>query len=370
MPTFRVDKTKNYTTMSNYHFRDKRLSLKAKGLLSFMLSLPEEWDYTQKGLATTCKDGVDAISTAIKELADAGYLTRQRVRDEHGRVKDIEYTIYESPIEPAPKESRDKKLSDDPDQQKIGQDTAQSDVPEKNGADKSESPQTPVNTGISTYTGKSRLGEFEAVEHGDDPPKRDFPRQENPRQEKPVLVHKELLLNTNKTNTNSICISSYPIGTEDKGARTREPMRSDAQERYREIIHENIDYDYLTEPPHNIDRNMLDEFVGVIVDTLCRCDQHKYIRVAKTNFTSEQVRERLLSLDIWHIVYVIECYEKSTTDKHDIGQYILTALWNAPNTINSYYTSRVNHDMNRCEEQAGQGWHTYSDFIGETRAST
>ena len=97
MPTFRVQKTRDYTVMSNAHFRDTRLSLKAKGLLSFMLSLPEDWDYTEKGLVATCSDGRDSLRPAIKELEKAGYLVRSRTRDSHGRVHDTEYVIYEIP---------------------------------------------------------------------------------------------------------------------------------------------------------------------------------------------------------------------------------------------------------------------------------
>ena len=86
--------------MSNHHLRNVSLSLKAKGLLSLMLSLPDDWDYTTKGLAHICKDGVDSISSAIKELEKQGYLTRQRLRDAHGRLGDIEYVIHEKPVLP------------------------------------------------------------------------------------------------------------------------------------------------------------------------------------------------------------------------------------------------------------------------------
>lgn len=74
MAVFRVEKTRNYTVMSNYHLRDKSLSLKAKGLLSLMLSLPENWDYTTRGLAYICKDGVDSICATVRELEGAGYI--------------------------------------------------------------------------------------------------------------------------------------------------------------------------------------------------------------------------------------------------------------------------------------------------------
>ena len=84
--------------MSNHHLRNTELSLKAKGLLSLMLSLPEDWDYTTKGLAHICKDGVDSITTALKELERHGYLTRQRLRYDNGQLGDIEYTIHEQPV--------------------------------------------------------------------------------------------------------------------------------------------------------------------------------------------------------------------------------------------------------------------------------
>ena len=84
MAVFRVERIKDYTVMSNHHLRNKNLSLKAKGLLSQMLSLPDDWDYTLKGLAAINKESVDAIRTAIWELEDAGYVVRTRVRDERG----------------------------------------------------------------------------------------------------------------------------------------------------------------------------------------------------------------------------------------------------------------------------------------------
>ena len=99
---FRVEKNHNYTVMSNYHLRDTRLTLKSIGLLSKMLSLTDEWDYTTRGLAAICKEGVDAIGAALKELEARGYLVRRQIRDSKGRITDTEYTIYESPHTPLP----------------------------------------------------------------------------------------------------------------------------------------------------------------------------------------------------------------------------------------------------------------------------
>jgi len=81
MAVFRVQKTQNYTIMSNHHLRNKALSLKAKGLLSLMLSLPEDWDYTTRGLASICKEGVDSVCATVRELEAAGYIIRRRIRE-------------------------------------------------------------------------------------------------------------------------------------------------------------------------------------------------------------------------------------------------------------------------------------------------
>ena len=102
MPVFRVEKNKNFTIMSNHHLRNKDMSLKAKGLLSIMLSLPEEWDFSLWGLVTLSKDRISAVRAAINELERLGYLTRIRRRNDKGQLKDSEYIIYEQPISEKP----------------------------------------------------------------------------------------------------------------------------------------------------------------------------------------------------------------------------------------------------------------------------
>ncbi len=96
MAVFRVEKNANYSIMANYHFRDKSLSWKAKGILSNMLSLPEDWDYSLAGLTTLASDGLSATQSAIKELEEHGYLIRRPIR-ENGKISDWEYIIFEYP---------------------------------------------------------------------------------------------------------------------------------------------------------------------------------------------------------------------------------------------------------------------------------
>ena len=97
MSTFRINKNVNYTVMSNHHLQDKRLSLKAKGLLSYMLSLPDDWDYSLKGLTTGCRDGIDSVRSTVRELEARGYLRRSKVRDARGRIVDYNYEVFELP---------------------------------------------------------------------------------------------------------------------------------------------------------------------------------------------------------------------------------------------------------------------------------
>ena len=100
MPVFRIERTHDYTVMSNHHLKNPQLSLKAKGLLSMMLSFPDEWNYSERGLASICKEGVDAIHSAIKELEAARYMERHQLRGKGGRIVDTEYIIYEKPRVP------------------------------------------------------------------------------------------------------------------------------------------------------------------------------------------------------------------------------------------------------------------------------
>ena len=97
MSIMRVHKTSNFTVMSNYHFKEKKMSLKAKGLLSLMLSLPDDWDYSISGLATLSKDGKDSVMSALGELEKFGYLNRQRLVNDKGQFAGVEYNIYEEP---------------------------------------------------------------------------------------------------------------------------------------------------------------------------------------------------------------------------------------------------------------------------------
>ena len=286
MAVFRIEKTRDYTVMSNYHLRDMSLSLKAKGLLSLMLSLPENWDYTMKGLARICKDGIDSISGGIRELEAHGYLVRARVRNENGQLGSIEYTILERPKEPAqtPAPIREKPIRENPIQVK---------------------------------------------------PMLDAPIQENPAQLNTKEQNKELSI-----TQGSSPIPSSPPTPREKSRIGQDRMRE--RESYREIILENIDYDILTQD-EKLDRDRLDELVELMVDTVC--SNREMIRVAGDDYPAEVVRSRFLKLNASHIEYVLDRMRENTTYVRNIKKYLLAALYNAPVTMDSYYTSLVSHDL-------------------------
>ena len=289
MAVFRIEKTRDYTVMANHHLRNTKLSLKAKGLLSLMLSLPEDWDYTTKGLAKICKDGVDSICSTVNELEEHGYVIRERIRNAKGQLTDIQYTILEQPKPPQPGQENPKQ-------------------------------ENPV-------LGNPVLGS---------------PEQEEPEQGNTTQLNTKKSsnqgLNTDLANTEV----SNPYEDKTQAADGMGTDMRSAREIYQEIILENIEYRHLVQN-NQIDRERLDELVELIVDTVCSA--RKTIRIARDDYPAEVVKSRFMKLDSSHIEYVLSSMQENTTYVRNIKKYLLAALYNAPSTISSYYTSLVNHDL-------------------------
>ena len=299
MAVFRVEKNKGYTVMSNHHLRNKELSLKAKGLLSQMLSLPEDWDYTLTGLSLINRESIDAIRTAVWELEKAGYITRRQGRDEKGKMTAIEYTIYEQPQPP----------------------TLDCPVLENPTADK---------------------------------PILENPTPDKPTSENPTQLNKELLktnlpkkekLNTDVSSTHSIPFHSLNPSPLEDAAQPPERKRKEATDAYRvyeEIIKDNIEYEHFIKHT-DFEKERLDEIVSLILETVCT--KRKTIRIAGDDYPAELVKAKFMKLNSSHIEFVFACMSENTTKIRNIKQYLKAVLFNAPNTIDSYYTALVNHDM-------------------------
>ena len=302
MAVFRVERNKGYTVMSNHHLRNKDLSLKAKGLLSQMLSLPENWDYTLKGLSLINRESIDAIRTAVWELEKAGYITRQQNRDGKGKMADMIYTIYEQP-QPRPEQ---------PDEATPGL-------------------ENPV------------------LEN----PTSDNPTPGNPTLENPMQINKDISSKeksiTDVSITDPIPILSRPSPLGDEAAQPPERKGTEAKsqsaiEIYREIIMDNIEYEHLCQHVKGIDRETLDEIVDLLVETVCSA--RKTIRIAGDDYPAELVKSKFMKLDSSHIEFVFQCLSKNTSEIRNIKKYLLAMLFNAPSTINGYYAALVAHDMN------------------------
>ena len=205
MAVFRVERNTGYTVMSNHHLRNKELTLKAKGLLSQMLSLPEDWDYTLAGLSYINRVSIDAIRTAVWELEKAGYITRRQGRDEKGKMTAIEYTIYEQPQSP----------------------------------------------------GSHSLGLENPTQLNKDISKTNLPNKEKSNTD---------LSSTHSIPIHSLNPLPYGEGAAEPPEKKR-TERNDAYRVYEEIIKDNIDYDILIQDM--ADRDRLDEIVDLILETVC-----------------------------------------------------------------------------------------------------
>lgn len=285
--------------MANHHLRNTEISLKAKGLLSLMLSLPDNWDYTTKGLSCICKDGIDSINATIKELETSGYLIRRRIRNDKGQLTTTEYTIFEKP---------------------------------------------------------------QKLDTTDVPPKRENPILDNPMLEKPILetpiVEKPkqgepILGNPHQLSTNTLITdllnkeglsihpsNPYPSSTEPKKKMGYDEIGCNSANEVKELVLKNIEYEYIKHD-HNCDQ--LNEIVDLMVETLCSTKD--VINVSGDDYPAQLVKEKLLRINSLHIGYVFECLKKTTTYIRNIKRYLLATLFNAPSTIDNYYSALVKHDF-------------------------
>lgn len=277
MPVFRVSKNRDFTVIANSVFKDRRLSAKAKGILVEMLSLPENWDYTLKGLTALFSDGIDSIRQGIKELEENGYIVRERKRDARGRLGGMEYVIYETPEK-----------------------AVENSTPEQSSPANAE-------------------------------PTEDFPVQDESAEDK-AMLYKEL----NKSRTKeSITHESNPYQSI-----TEESPDVMGYDEARETVKENIEYEILSER-YPVER--LDEIVDIASEALC--SRRNSFSLGKDTYPYALVKDRLLRLDSSHIEYILDCIDGNTTDIRNIKPYLLKTLINAPATMDSYYRTKVNHDL-------------------------
>lgn len=282
MSVFRLEKNRDYTVMSNVHLKDTRLSLKSKGLLSMMLSLPDEWDYSERGLAAICKEGVDAIHSAIKELEHAGYIERHQLRDLFGRLSDVEYVIYERPH------------------------LHSTDTP----SPCTENPDTVL------------------------------PDMELPCPKKPEQLN-TYQSSTKKSNTNESSTQSITPPTPSRGRHPQESFGLTERRITAEDIREQIEYEIVCEQYR---REQVDEVVAIMEEV--QNQQEGKIQLSQKNsFEASFVKERFSRIGREHVEMVLDALEQITGGVKNMHAYLLTALFNSVSTLEHHYTAQVNHDL-------------------------
>ena len=362
MAVMRVEKSSNYTVMSNHHLRDQRLSLKAKGLLSVMLSLPVEWDFTLAGLACISKEGVSAIRAAILELEETGYVVRARIRNEAGQLVDTEYTIYEFP------------------------------QGENQECESKSDPTTPMGS-AGAPSKESPVCDSPILEN----PTLENPTLDNPTLENPTLENRTQL-NTDRSNTDpkkkdqkntdesnpdpsstDPSIPQIAVQSESVAAAEQQPIaarpfpaapsptaavhfaqpetltvqqmymteetsipgmrRRLSYEAFVRKVKRQIDYWDLMD---GNDRDEIENIVSIMVEVLST--QSEFFTISGKKYPADLVHQRFSEITANHVEYVLECFHKCGSDIRNIKHYLIAALFNAPATYSSYYGAAVRRD--------------------------
>lgn len=322
---FRVEKNKNYTTISNHHLQDRNLSLKAKGLLTLILSLPPDWDMTLKGLVSLSGDGVDSVRSGIQELEKAGYLRRSRSRNNLGQLLCTEYTIYEHAV--TENVASETEIDDNlniiySEESHVGK----SNVDKNSHIGKSDVDKNTTEKIENSQIGFSNIG-------------------------KPYIGKSNTIKYLNNKDTNNI--NNHPYQSTYSSKLCREPKENSIDEMekaqtlyeerkaYEEIIKQNIAYDLLTEQKET-SRDFLDLCVQVMVDAVT--SNKPYIKIKGQDIPKEAVKSVLLKLDDENISYVNMCLSESKTAIKNMQSYILTALYCSQHGGDTYFNQLVKHD--------------------------
>ena len=333
---FRVEKNKNYTTISNHHLQDRNLSLKAKGLLTLILSLPPDWDMTLKGLVSLSGDGVDSVRSGIQELEKAGYLRRSRSRNNLGQLLCTEYTIYEHAV--TENVASETEIDDNlniiySEESHVGKSNVdknshigKSDVDKNSHIGKSDVDKNTTEKIENSQIGFSNIG-------------------------KPYIGKSNTIKYLNNKDTNNI--NNYPYQSTYSSKLYREPKENSIDEMeeaqtlyeerkaYEEIIKQNISYDLLTEQKET-SRDFLDLCIQIMVDAVT--SNKPYIKIKGQDIPREAVKSVLLKLDDENISYVNMCLSESKTAIKNMQSYILTALYCSQHGGDTYFNQLVKHD--------------------------
>ena len=318
MSKITVEKSKNFTQMSNFHFWEVELSMKATGLLSYMLFLPDTWEFTTEGLCMFFPEGRDCMNATLNELEKFGYLERFQRREKNGKLGKMEYVLYEAPN----RKIRQVPLTD----KQIELFTNMERVLD------------PVLPQESDPVTESLSGDYPSADYpSTEKPLTDKPFTEKPYTDNPYTVkpntaepftEKPTQLNTNTLNTKEL--NTYQS--------IDRPM-----EGLVDNIREQIEYDIISQEPGT--KDLLDDIVEILVELKSLCATNELVKIGRKNYQAELILHKLSRLRCSHVQYVMDCFRENPKKKSNIKAYLQQTLLNATDTMDSYYESRVRSDM-------------------------
>ena len=338
MSVYRTEKTRNFTIMSNHHLRNKGLSFKAMGILSVMLSLPDDWIYTVKGLAKIAKDGVASIRAGLEELEAEGYLVRRQPRDEKGMYSKIVFDIYEIPRIATPNKTVE--MRDEVIEENVS--GMYADI-----ADNIEAEANIVKEPVISDKANKKIAE-QVFEPFVVYPSTELPLSGNPLTENRTQLNTNIL-NTDKQNT-YIQKTIYPIDPisihteiEDRrNIRIIEPLSTlEEYKKYKELIKSNIRYDDFVHTES--DMGEIDEIVEIMTETIAF--NRNPLNINGCSIPAEVVKSRFLKINHADIDYITFAMSRNCTKVRNIRKYLITAIFNAKSTQNCYYGAEVRYDM-------------------------
>lgn len=394
MQKVKADRTGNFTVINNYHLHDKNISTSAKTLMTLLLSLPEDWKLSVRGIAKILNESEYAIRRMMKELETGGYLKKEQHKDKNGRYKETEFTVYEVPQQEAPEAvcAPETAYQTDAESQsytgfRAEEQGSAADINIENNAEDPGSQAPAPDMGsqpaavstaaqIPVFTGYSPLVEIQQT---------DNPHMDNPHMDEPFVKSPSAEILTLQNTDNNKRLYNNPIypnpvsregsdandGTDNRSLSSQHGQgssfrqvkpstqtsdrqksaavpRSELYGRYRDIILANIGYDSLKiSLPYETET--VDGLVELILEVLC--STKPYIRIAGEEKPRELVKARFLKLRCDHMIYILDCLRENTSRVSNVKQYLLAVLFNAPATMEGYYTLRVGHDLYAGEEE-------------------
>lgn len=335
MEIVHVEKDGNFTYMKNIHLRDQFISLKAKGLLSLMFSLPPEWDCTVAGLAYISKEGVSAIRATMRELEDAGYVSRERIRNEAGQLKDMKYTIHETPENRDPKEPPlPSPVSGNPAVEHPALDHPMLEKPML------ENPT--LGFPEQAYPALGNPAEGNRTQLNTDRPNNHSSKKEKKSTDSSITQSSNIDQSTSEGASGSRIRQPWAHGKTDVTVPTGIPgvnRRLSATE-LEQKVKEQIEYNCIVT---EFNRQELDEIVSIIVEVLATNGEGFIMGgIIKP---PDLVMKNYLSLTCEHIEYVFACFEHTRSDVRNIHQYLRASLYNAPMTMHSSTAAEVRRDF-------------------------